>query len=185
MSAEKPEVRSQESEQRGAWAFGEMRRRVALMMAAREWIGTPFLEGCGARAKAGACADCVSLPAAVLRSVGAIGAVPWPKRYVSIGGGAAMLAVMVDVLANIPGLWRDWDRTKSANCPPLLAGDLLLCSAGDRLHHLILCLSAVQGIHSWGGRVAYCSPADHPKLRYALFRCYEPATDNRQPTTDQ
>jgi hypothetical protein len=156
----------------GSWYFAEQKHRDAFQAELPKWIGTPYLDGCGPRAKIGAAADCVSFPAAVLRSLGAIGAVPWPRRYVSIGGGAVMLQIIEETMANIPGLRRDWDHATKQTCPPLILGDLLLCSAGDRMHHLVLCESAVRGAHCWDGRVRWCSPADHPKLRWALYRCY-------------
>ncbi|HMP83060.1 MAG TPA: hypothetical protein PKA41_10205 [Verrucomicrobiota bacterium] len=138
----------------------------------QRWIGTPFFESCGRRAKPGVAADCVSWIAAVLQRIGAIGHVPWPRSYVSRGGGAHMLLVMVSVLDNIERLGLVWTRDTGHQLPPLIPGDLLVYSTGTRLHHLAILVDAKVTAHSWAGEVRLASLDDH--LEKLLIRLYRP-----------
>lgn len=134
------------------------------------WIGTPFFESCGGTAAKGVRADCTWV-AAPLQRLGAIGAVPWPKRYVSRGGGVAMLELLCDVLDRVERLKRIWDRRSPFDIPEAIAGDVVVMSSGKALHHLLLVIGQNQVAHSWQGEIKLGSVADHQaRLWYALYR---------------
>jgi len=136
---------------------------------ALSWVGTPYLEACGARARPGICADCTWI-AQPLQRVGAIGAVDWPERYVSHGGGPRMLELLQEVLARVPRLERIWRRPLEP-LPPLLPGDVLLYSTGIRLHHLGLFVGDNTLLHSWYGRVDIANVEDQrEKLLRSIYR---------------
>jgi hypothetical protein len=155
-------------------AFFDSEERIrTLREAVLPWLGTPFLERCGRNARAGVCADCTWV-AAPLQRLGAIGAVPWPARYASRGGGEKMLGVLLGVLEQTERLARIWSRDEGLAERDvhllLRAGDVLVLSTGSRLHHLALALDAGTVAHSWSGLIQLSSSMDHRALWYAIYR---------------
>ncbi len=151
--------------------FCDMERVTTLRTAAARWIGTPFLESCGSQARPGVCADCcwVVMP---LQHMGAIGAVPWPKRYVSRGGGSRMLEILIDTLDHTERLSRVWLRSQGSvvSVDQIRAGDLLVFSTGTRLHHMAIVMGDGTMVHSWEGEIQQASAFDHLDLVYAVYR---------------
>lgn len=134
--------------------FRTPERIAALQAEAAEWRNTPFLDGVGHRAKKGTACDCVSWIAAALQRVGAIGAVPWPRRYVSMHGGPEMLEILLSVLTHTERLQSIWSTSSSPSMRPfLLPGDLLCGTTGRARHHLALYIGDNRIVHCWGGGV--------------------------------
>lgn len=154
--------------------FDSPERRRDLRDEAARWLGTPFMAGCGQRARAGVCADCLFV-APVLQRCRAIGAVDWPRRYVSRLGGSAMLDLLLGIMDRIDGLVLVWDLGMAGK-PQLLPGDLVVISKGTRLHHLVLVLPENRAIHSWDGRIQYTSTGSH---REHIWRVYRPVGINQ------
>src|SRR5678816_1821167 len=100
-------------------------------------MGTPFIDAIGIRAKKGTAADCVSWIAACLQAVGAIGAVPWPRSYVSFTGGKEMLDVLLTTMAGVDRLELLWTGD-FVNRPTVMVGDILGGSTGRARHHCAL-----------------------------------------------
>ena len=149
-------------------------RAAALRNAITPWLGTPFMESCGAKARPGVQADCCWV-AKPLQQLGAVGAVPWPARYVSRGGGLAMLDILIGVLDGVERLLCLWTRGACSPAPAdLLPGDVLVFSAGTRLHHLALYLGDNTIVHSWNGLIGLGNAHDQrEKLLWALYRPIE------------
>ena len=167
--------------------FNSPENRARLAVEIPKWLGTPFLESCGGRARAGVAADCcwVAVP---MQQIGAVGAVPWPARYVSRGGGPAMLDILLDILDGTERLMCIWSKVLSS-CPaaavPLIPGDVLLYSTGFRLHHLGLLINETQLVHCWAGKIQLASVADQrERFLYAIYRAFilntEPAPHANQ-----
>jgi len=156
--------------------FNRPDRVADLREVALTWLGTPFVESSGAKARPGVCADCcwVAMP---LQRLGAIGEVPWPRRYVSRGGGPQMLEILLGVLDGTERLFQIWKRSagESEVVPRTLAGDVLVFSTGTRLHHLGLVLDHGTLAHSWNGQIQLASSLDHMDLIYAIYRPLEDA----------
>jgi hypothetical protein len=152
--------------------FSTPERQAALRDEVEPWLGTPYLDSCGAKAKPGVCADCTWI-AAPLQRLGAIGAVPWPKRYVARGGGAKMLDILLRVLDGTEHLQCVWSRFSGKKPPALLPGDVLVYSAGSRLHHLCLFIGQNTTVHSWFGLIQLGNAADQrERLLRAVYRAY-------------
>jgi len=116
-----------------------------------------------------------------LQQCGAIGAVPWPSRYVSRGGGPAMLEKLLEILDGTERLMCIWSRPThgplTSDLRPLafLPGDVLLYTTGTRLHHLGLLINATQFVHSWSGKIQLASVADQrERFLFAVYRAYAP-----------
>lgn len=145
--------------------FNSPERMALLQREAQSWFGTPFRDGIGARAKRGTACDCVSFVAAVLHACGAIGHVPWPKGYVSMTGGPAMLEVLLKTLGSIERL----ARVEGAFLP----GDVLVGSTGRSRHHIALYLGNNRLAHCWAGRVQEGNLKD-PMLMKHLHSVWRP-----------
>jgi len=152
--------------------FSTVERQAELRSAVQPWLGTPYLDACGSRAKPGVCADCTWI-AAPLQSLGAVGAVPWPKRYVARGGGAKTLDTLLHVLDGTERLNCIWSRFSGKKTPEVLPGDVLVYSAGSRLHHLCLFLGDNTTVHSWFGLIQLGNAKDQrDRLLHAIYRAY-------------
>jgi|SRR5919108_3917327 cell wall-associated NlpC family hydrolase len=152
--------------------FSTAQRQADLVAAIKPWLGTPYLDGCGPKAKPGACADCTWV-AGPLQQLGAVGAVPWPQRYVARGGGAKMLEVLLHVLDGVERLNCIWSRVSGKKAPVFIPGDVLVYSAGSRMHHLCLYLGANRTVHSWFGKVQIGNAKDQrDRLLRAVYRAY-------------
>ena len=152
--------------------FKSSARQAALRAAVQPWLGTPYFDACGARAKAGVAADCTWI-AAPLQRLGAVGAVPWPKRYVARGGGASMLDLLLHVLDGTERLHCVWSRWSAKATPAFLPGDVLVYSAGSRLHHLCLYVGENATVHSWFGLIQLGNAQDQrQRLLRAIYRAY-------------
>lgn len=152
--------------------FHSPERQAALRAAVQPWLGTPYLDACGAKARPGAAADCTWI-AAPLQQTGAIGAVPWPERYVARGGGAKMLDTLLHVLDGVERLNCVWSRWSGKPPPQFTPGDVLVYSAGSRLHHLCLYLGDNSTAHSWFGMIQLGNAQDQRRrLLRAIYRAY-------------
>lgn len=138
----------------------------------RSWIGTPFFEGIGAKSQKKVACDCVGFPAKVLSSVGGIGLVHWPKRYVSSGGGHHMLEVLINTLNGIPNLHCIWTRDSGQPLPEVKIADVLVASSGEFMHHLGLYAGDNRVLHCWQGQVREANLKDSmlAKFSFAVYR---------------
>jgi hypothetical protein len=104
--------------------------QLSLSVELQGWIGTRFSRECGARAKKGICADCVSFVERVLVNVGAIQPIDWPQ-YVNVGGGEAMREKLLQVLQDIPNMQAIW-HPLTGDRPDLLPGDVFVRSVKSK-----------------------------------------------------
>ena len=144
-------------------------REAALGREVTGWLGTPFIDGIGSRARKGTAADCVSWIASALQAVGAIGAVPWPKRYVSATGGPDMLATLLDTLSRVQRL------QVVAQPTVLMFGDMLVGTTGRARHHAALYVGYNRIVHCWDGRVREGNVRDTmlAKHLHSVWRAYD------------
>lgn len=119
------------------WFFDSAARRNRLLTELAAWENTRFVPGAGENAKPGVAGDCVSAVEKTLVRMGAIPPIAWPK-YVIRHGGEEMLILLVQQLARVPGLKRIATLLPGDALPPLMVGDVLLCSSGRAHHHLAL-----------------------------------------------
>lgn len=134
--------------------FSTPSRIAALKAEADSWLGTPFIDGIGRRAKKGTASDCGSWIAATLQAVGAIGAVPWPRAYVSQTGGPEMLETLINTLSAVPRLRCLYLASEDPEAGiPLIPGDLLVGSTGKAHHHMVLYMGENVIYHCWAGKV--------------------------------
>jgi cell wall-associated NlpC family hydrolase len=148
--------------------FRTPERIAALIQEAAEWEGTPFFDGIGRRAKKGTAADCVSWIAAALQRVGAIGAVPWPDRYVSCTGGPQMLMQLIDTLNHTERLRCVWvgDALDPKSFTDFMPGDVLAGTRGRSGHHLALYLGDNRIAHSWNGAICEGNVRDTALMKH-------------------
>lgn len=148
-------------------------RQQALLAEIAGWEGTRFWPGCGAKAKKGVGADCVSFVERVLVNTGAIQPVDWP-RYVAVGGGERSLVLIVRTIDQIPNVRKIWKP--GAEWPELLPGDFLLRSYGDDHYHLAL-YGGDQTLWNMRVRRGVCRANLHDKFALkkvrAIYRVYE------------
>lgn len=106
----------------------------ALVIELKSWQGTPFVE---CKAVKGGGADCIQFIERSLFAVGAIGPVTFPK-YVTRGGGAEMLRVLIERMSAVPRLQCVWSRPHGLPKPEIKRGDVLIISTGTALHHAVI-----------------------------------------------
>lgn len=159
--------------------FSTTQRIAALLAEAETWRDTPFVDGIGARARKGTACDCVSWIAATLQAVGAIGAVPWPARYVSANGGPEMLEILLQTLGGTERLRKIFERSQPlaslrSTGIDLLPGDLLCGTSGRARHHLAIYIGDNRIMHCWRGAVTEGNAHDSALLRYlhSIWRAY-------------
>jgi cell wall-associated NlpC family hydrolase len=137
---------------------------LALQVELVRWIGTPFLEGAGRRAKEGVCADCVSFCEAVLVNLGAINPIEWP-RYV-MGGGKAMLTLLLSRIKQIPEL------EQVSTDAVLLPGDLMVYSGATGIHHVAIYAGSQTLWHCALRYNVTTNNVNDPKYRGALIALF-------------
>ena len=116
--------------------FATQERRLSLLREISEWEGTRFWPGCGARARKGVGADCVTFVERVLVNLRAIQPIEWPP-YVVVGAGAGMRELIVQTVGRIPEVETLW-RPSDSGRPILEPGDFILRSVGNDHHHLAI-----------------------------------------------
>jgi cell wall-associated NlpC family hydrolase len=172
--------------------FKSAERIARFQREAASWLGTPFRDGIGPRAKRGTACDCVSYVAAVLQACGAIGPVPWPKCYVSMTGGPEMLDILIGTLSGVPRLARIEDsgwkmddgkihfQSSILNPLRIAPGDILVGSTGRSRHHIALYVGDNRLLHCWSGEVREGNIKDPALIKHlhSVWRAYEPETQN-------
>lgn len=130
--------------------FSNREHRNALRSEISEWNGTKFLYDTAGHAQKKVSADCVSFPLAVFQNLGLVDKDLRIPPYTSVRGGREEYFKLLAVLDNLPGLELIWERHGFfLNREILQLGDLIVCSSGSAIHHLLIYNTADMAWHCW------------------------------------
>ena len=130
--------------------FSLLKNRNALRIEITGWAGTQFLYDTAGRGKKGISADCVSFPLAVYQNLGLVDKDLKIPPYTSVRGGREDYFKLLSILDSLPGLELIWERRGFfLNRGILRLGDLIVCSSGSAIHHLLIYDAADIAWHCW------------------------------------
>lgn len=130
--------------------FDRTENQKKLLDEVKKWKGTNFQYNCGGEATPGLTADCVSFPLAVFRNIGLVPETFSVPQYVSVKGGRGEFVKLLACLDTIPNLKLIWERETEKLPVKLLAfGDLIVCSSGAMVHHVLIYTGHGVAWHSW------------------------------------
>lgn len=137
-------------EGRNKMFFSIIKNQNKLLDEIHRWVGTGFQYNCAGRAQPGLTADCVSFPLAVFRNIGLVPDTFSVPQYVSVKGGRGEFVKLLACLDTIPNLKLIWERETEKLPVKLLAfGDLIVCSSGAMVHHVLIYIGNCCAWHSW------------------------------------
>lgn len=130
--------------------FSDRENRNALRSEIGEWGGTKFLYDTAGHAQKRVSADCVSFPLAVFKNLGLVDKDLSIPPYTSVRGGREEYFKLLSILDNLPGLELIWERHGFfLNREILRLGDLIVCSSGSAIHHLLIYNAGDMAWHCW------------------------------------
>lgn len=130
--------------------FSTVKNQNKLLDEIQRWVGTGFQYNCAGLAQPGLTADCVSFPLAVFRNLGLVPETFSVPQYVSVKGGRGEFAKLLACLDTISNLKLIWERETEKLPVKLLAfGDLIVCSSGSMVHHVLIYTGNGCAWHCW------------------------------------
>lgn len=116
----------------------------------KKWNDTAFQYNCAGKAHPGCFADCVSFPLVLFKRIGVIPESFVTPEYLSVSGGREEFTKLIECIENIPTLEKVWERDKEFIDRSLLKlGDLIVCSSGAVVHHVLIYAERSDAWHCW------------------------------------
>lgn len=131
--------------------FLEIDNQNALIDEIHEWVGTGFRFNTGGKATKGISADCVSFPLGVFKAIGLIPQEIQIPPYSSVKGGRGEYKKLLGVLESLKNLELFWERQGDDffDTKALRIGDLIVCSSGSAIHHVLIYAGNDCAWHCW------------------------------------
>jgi hypothetical protein len=156
--------------------FANAERRTALENELISWLGTSFIYNPTRPAKRRCSADCVTSGLGVFQNLGLFDRDFVIPYYSTVRGGKRDLDLLYSHLNSTQNLKIVWDRK---DCPlkdfGMMDGDIIVCSSGVAVHHILIYLSGYAW-HCWPGagvvRVNYGLSFLHKRAQ-RIYRVYE------------
>lgn len=130
--------------------FSDVKNQHKLLDEIHRWVGTGFQYNTAGHAQPGISADCASFPLGVFRNLGLIPESFRSPQYVSVKGGKSEYNKLLESIERIPTLELVWAKENS-NLPinQLAFGDLIICSSGTLVHHVLIYTGQDCAWHAW------------------------------------
>lgn len=131
--------------------FDRTENQKKLLDEIKKWKGTNFQYNCGGEATPGLTADCVSFPLGVFRNLKLIPESFISPQYFSVHGGRAEYTKLIECLAQLPNLELVWEKRpdKRFSQTLLCIGDVIVCSSGTQVHHVLIYTGKGCAWHCW------------------------------------
>lgn len=151
--------------------FEKEENKQRLLNEIKRWRGTLFRYNTGGVASPGTTADCASFPLGVLKNVGLIEESLTVEPYISLNGGKQEYIKMIAILDSLPGWAVAWDSTSNTEMD-IKFGDLIICSSGHAVHHILIATGTESAWHCWPCNGVSPVPLRSGKIIKHLKRIY-------------
>lgn len=119
--------------------FNSKEREKILFDELEKWKNTTFRYNCCGRGTPSGSADCVSFPLNVFKNIGLIQRDYTTPKYISVRSRENELGKIYSGIGKIKGLELVWTKEDSLlKEAQIKFGDLLICSSGRAIHHLLI-----------------------------------------------